>query len=92
MIGHNIPQIIEPEPGKGGKNFSLLRDRLIHHHIEGGNAVGGHHQQIFTQIVKVADFAPVQQVEGGEVGLMNGVVHVGLHDKGVTKIFVTIGN
>ena len=54
---------LEPERRDRGEHPALVQDRLVEHHVEGREAVGGDHQQLV-----VADGVDVPDLAGVQVG------------------------
>jgi hypothetical protein len=80
VVGHQVSGLGEPEVGDLAKHLALAGNGVGQHHVERGQAVGGHHQQavaigriggqaIAGQVEHVADLAAVAQGEAGQIGL-----------------------
>ena len=80
VIGHDSKRTQEAEPADadGGEQLALAGHRRRHHHVEGADAVGGHHQELRClarhrrELVDVADLALAAAAEG-QVGLEDRV-------------------
>ncbi len=76
LVGDDVTEFLEPEIGHGGEYGALAGDGCGHDHVEGRQAVGGDDQQVIVADgVDVAHLAAVQQGQGFDVGLEQGVSH-----------------
>ena len=67
MVGHNIPGLGEPEGGHVVQDQALIGNAVGKDNIEGGEPIGGHHQQqIFAEEVGIPYLSPVEKI--GQVG------------------------
>src|SRR5580698_10296122 len=58
MIGNDVLKKIEPEERNLGENSAFVWDSGCQHVVKGGDAVGGHEQQMVSvQVVDVADLS-----------------------------------
>jgi hypothetical protein len=76
MVGHDVCGLAEPEIGDLGKHFTLARNGVRQHHVEGRQAVGSDDQQaIARQGIDVPHFAAMDQLKAGQVRLQQGRGH-----------------
>ena len=65
VVGGEVGERLQPEGGHGREDPPLLRDGLGHDHVEGGDAVGGHHQQpVSSGVVELPHLARLEEREG----------------------------
>jgi hypothetical protein len=73
VVGHDVAQLVEPEQRHAGEQLALAGDRLAHDHVEGRQAVAGHHEDaVLAHGVVVAHLATRQQRQGGQGGGVQG--------------------
>ena len=75
MVGDDIGHALEPELGDLVEDDPFVGDRLVHDDIERRDAVGGDDQQVFAQVVDIADLAAVDELEVGKIGLLDECGH-----------------
>jgi hypothetical protein len=46
VVRRHLGEQLEPERRHGGEDPTLVRDLLVHHHVEGRDPVGGDQQQV----------------------------------------------
>ena len=46
VVAEHVAEVLDPEGGHGREHPALVRDRLGHDDVEGGQPVGGDHQQV----------------------------------------------
>jgi hypothetical protein len=68
VVGNKIPEQIEPEERYLGEDFPLSGNAGGEDMIEGGNPVGGHHQQRTIDRIEVPDLAPAKQRNRAQIG------------------------
>src|SRR5207247_9015516 len=69
MIGDKTLKIIEPERRHLSQHFALVWNRRWQHHIEGRKTIRSHDQQIFANLVNVADLPAAVKPYAGKLGL-----------------------
>lgn len=76
MVGNQMRRFIEPEIRDLTEHFTLAGNRVGQYHVEGRQAVTGDHQQaLIIKAIDIADFAPVQQGQAGQMGSVQGRRH-----------------
>jgi hypothetical protein len=66
VVRHDVAEFLEPEIAHLVQHHALARDRLVHHDVEGGQAVGGDDQDlVVADGIVVADLAAAEQWQGG---------------------------
>ncbi len=66
MVGLRIFEQIKPERRQLGEYVALVRNRVGHHHVEGGDAVRSHQHHLAVHVIHVAHFAPREQMNTRE--------------------------
>ena len=61
MIGDDVSRAAEPERREQCQHAPLVGDAIRQNRVEGGEAVGGDHQQMFAQIIGVANLAATKE-------------------------------
>src|ERR1019366_10223764 len=79
MVRNRAPDEIEPETRKLAQHAALVRNTLVHHDVEGGEAVGGNHQQFVAQLIDVPDFAARKEFDSRQMRFEKSCVSHGLH-------------
>ncbi len=69
VVGHNAGKKIKPEERKLGKNLALARNAAAQYMVEGGDAIGGDHEQKFAGRVKITHLATGVQMQVCQFGL-----------------------
>ena len=70
VVGHDVGQPREPKLAHAVEHHALLWDGLVHDHIECGEAVGGHHEQlVLAHGIEVSNLPSAQQGQRGQAGL-----------------------
>jgi hypothetical protein len=68
MGGPNSRERLEPPRGEAGQHPSFVRDRLVEHHVECGEAVGCDQQQpLVVDSIGLAHLAAVHQRQAGDL-------------------------
>ena len=78
MIGNDVFEQIEPEKRKLREDAAFVRDAGGHDHVEGGEPVGGDHQQLVAEIVNIADFSARGGLDAGEMGFSKNAASAGV--------------
>ena len=66
VVGDDVAGAVEPESGEAAEDVALVGHAVGQHHVEGGDAVGGDHQEVaVVDVVGVAHLAPVPPVGEG---------------------------
>ena len=75
MVRNDIGHPVEPEDRDLVEDLAFLGDAFVHDHVEGGKPIGGHEQQVLTQVVDVTDFAAVNHLQCRHIGFENDRTH-----------------
>ncbi len=74
VVRHDVAELLEPEVAHLVQHHALARDRLVHDHVEGRQAVGGDDQDlVVADGVVVAHFAAAEQWQGLDSGFVEAV-------------------
>ena len=66
-------EFLKPKGGDLREDFALVRDRVVHYHVERGDAVAGDHQEaVIAGVVDVTHLAAVGEFQVGEPRGMEG--------------------
>src|SRR2546422_116494 len=57
----------EPEIGNLRQHLAFARDAIRHDHVKGGDAVGGHEEQVIAQVENLAYLAALEFLNAGQV-------------------------
>src|SRR5262249_14168943 len=69
VIGDDILEVVEPEGRHLRQDLTLVRNRSGENHIERRKTVGGHDEEMLTQVVDVTDFAATVKFHTWKIGL-----------------------
>jgi hypothetical protein len=61
VVRYQIAEQVEPEQRNLGQNLALAGDARAEHVVKGGDAVGGHHQQVVAHCIQIADLAAADE-------------------------------
>ena len=64
-----------------GEHLLIVGNRLGHDDIECGELISSNDQQMLAEIVKIADFSPLQEFEVGKICLVNGLCCIHINSK-----------
>jgi hypothetical protein len=67
MIRDQRRESLEPEMGKLGEHFALVRDAVGHDAIERGDPIRGDEQQGVPEVENLADLAALELLDAGKV-------------------------